>query len=248
MGSHTDLAAVAALLADRTRARFCMVLLDGRAWTARELAVDAGVSPSTASEHLTKLVGGGILVERRQGRHRYVQLAGDQVAGLIEGLVAHADLTAASRRRPQGLRAVTASAALARGRTCYDHLAGALGVAITDAMIGRGLIEVSLGCSLTEDGATWFGDVLGVPRSDLHRAGRPAAKACLDWTERRSHLAGVAGAHLCRSLLARHWVKRIGTGRAVRLTQDGAVALRDLLDADLDAALDTALDTDLHAE
>lgn len=236
MAYHADLAAMASLLADRTRARFCATLLDGRAWTAGELAGDAGVSPATASEHLTRLVEAGLLVERRQGRHRYVQLAGPHVADLIESLVAHARLAATPRRPPRGLRAVTASAALARGRTCYDHLAGTLGVALTDALAARGLIEVTLGCSLTEEGTLWFADALGVMPTDLRRTGRPVAKACLDWTERRTHLAGAAGAHLCRSLLARRWVKRIGTGRAVRLTPEGRQALTALLGVDLDPA------------
>lgn len=97
------------------------------------------------------------------------------MADLIESLVAHAELAATPRRPPRGLRAVTASAALARGRTCYDHLAGTLGVTLTDAMAARGPVEVSLGCSLTEEGTTWFADVLGVPSSDLHRTGRPVA-------------------------------------------------------------------------
>src|SRR4249920_754925 len=132
----TSLARLAALLADPTRAGMCLALMDGRAWTAGELATAAGVARSTASEHLDQLVAGGLLAEERQGRHRYLRLASPGVAQLVEDLAAHAGPSAG----PQSLRAVTASAALARGRTCYDHLAGRLGVAVLDALVARDLV------------------------------------------------------------------------------------------------------------
>ncbi|MGG7573254.1 ArsR/SmtB family transcription factor [Streptomyces sirii] len=224
-----ELARLAALLADRSRASFCLALLDGRAWTAGELAAYAQVAPSTASEHLTRLIEGGLLVERRQGRHRYVQLAGPHVAELLESLTAQLDRPA---EQPRGLRAVNASAALARGRTCYDHLAGRLGVTITDAMTGRGLLDQDGGFALTDAGRDWLTDELGIDPTALRTGRRPQARGCLDWTERRPHLAGAAGARLCDRLLDRHWVRRVGSGRAVRLTHDGATALRDLLGID----------------
>ena len=128
------MAELAALLADGTRAGICLALLDGRAWTAGELARRAGVAPSTASDHLTRLVRGGLLVEERQGRHRYLRLAGPSVAQLIEDLAGHAPTPPA----PAGsLRAATASTALAYARTCYDHLAGRLGVLMYDALLAR---------------------------------------------------------------------------------------------------------------
>ncbi|MFI9049308.1 ArsR/SmtB family transcription factor [Streptomyces sp. NPDC053427] len=228
-----DLARLAALLADRTRAAFCLALLDGRAWTAGELAAYAGVAPSTASEHLTRLTEGGLLVERRQGRHRYVQLASPRVAELLESLVAHLGPPTAP---PRGLRAVSASAALARGRTCYDHLAGRLGVAVTDAMTDRGLVDQDGGFTLTDAGRQWFADGLGVETAALRNGRRPQARGCLDWTERRPHLAGTAGARLCDRFLELHWVRRIGSGRAVRLTPDGARELHRLLGIDGAAA------------
>lgn len=227
------LARLAGLLADRTRAAFCLALLDGRAWTAGELAAYARVAPSSASEHLTRLTEGGLLVEHRQGRHRYVQLASPRVAELIEGLTAHLDPPA---ERPRGLRAANASAALARGRTCYDHLAGRLGVAVTDAMTGRGLIDQDGGFALTGAGRAWFAEALATDTAMLRAGRRPTARGCLDWTERRQHLAGVAGARLCAGLLERAWVRRVGSGRAVRLTPTGAEALRDLLGLDAEAA------------
>jgi DNA-binding transcriptional ArsR family regulator len=224
----TRLAAVAAVLADPTRATFCVALLDGRAWTASELARLAGVSAPTATGHLHRLVDSGLCTERRQGRHRYVQLADPETAALIESLAGHFPATAA----PAGLRASTASAALARGRTCYDHLAGRLGVAVTDAMTDRGLIDRSAGFALSDKGRDWMTTALGVDTTVWSRSRRPAAKECLDWTERRSHLAGLAGAAVCARFLEAGWVRRVGSTRAVRLTDAGAEALAAFLDLD----------------
>jgi DNA-binding transcriptional ArsR family regulator len=215
------LARFAGLLADETRARFCLALLDGRAWTAGELAGHAGVSPATATEHLHKLVAAGLLAEHRQGRHRYVRLADPRVAQLIEDLAAHLPPVSTP---PGSLRAATASAALARGRTCYDHLAGRLGVAVADALEGAGLLSREAGFSLTPSGIAWLSR-LGAPRPSR----RPLVRGCLDWTERREHLAGAAGAAICGHLLDNGWVTRIGTGRAVRVTNAGTKALTDLL-------------------
>ncbi|WP_199432337.1 ArsR/SmtB family transcription factor [Qaidamihabitans albus] len=222
-----QLARLAALLADRTRAAFCVALLDGRAWTAGELAAHAGVAPSTASEHLDRLLAGGLLVQRRQGRHRYVELAGAEVAELLEGLLAHAG---PGRERPRSLRSVTAAAALAQARTCYDHLAGRLGVAITDAMIRDGILDAATGFAFTGSGLAWLADTVGAGETRGGR--RPLARACLDWTERRPHLAGAGGALLCRHFLDNGWVKRVGSGRAVRLTPAGGAALHALLGVD----------------
>jgi DNA-binding transcriptional ArsR family regulator len=224
--SASDLASLAALLADETRAAMCLALLDGRAWTAGELATHTGVAPSTATEHLHRLIGGGLLVERRQGRYRYVQLADPSVASLLEDLSARLE----PRQTPvRGLRAATASAALRRGRTCYDHLAGRLGVAVTDAMTGAGLLDQASGFALTAAGLGWLTGSLGLEPDGLRPGKRPLARGCLDWTERRQHLAGVAGAKLCEKFFGNGWVTRIGSGRAVRLTPNGEAALQELL-------------------
>ncbi|MFF5212687.1 ArsR/SmtB family transcription factor [Streptosporangium sp. NPDC000396] len=222
------LATLAGLLADSTRAQFCLALLDGRAWTAGELAKHAGVAASTASEHLSQLVEGGLLAEERQGRHRYVRLAGPRVAQLIEDMTAHADRAHA---RPPTLRAASAAKAMAAARTCYDHLAGRLGVTITDALTTRGLLRQDTGFALSDDGLAWFEAEL---RATLPPATgkRPLARPCLDWTERRHHLAGTAGAVLCATLLERGWVSRIGSGRALRVTEPGREALAGLLGLD----------------
>ncbi|MEU0655983.1 helix-turn-helix domain-containing protein [Streptomyces albogriseolus] len=221
------LARLAALAADETRAACLLALLDGRAWTAGELARHCGVAASTLSEHLGKLVGGGLLTEERQGRHRYVRLADARVAQLVEDLTAQLSPDAAEP--PRGLRQSGADSAMARGRTCYDHLAGRLGIAVTDALTARGLLRQDTGFALTDAGLDWFG-ALGVNLDGRGR--RPLARACLDWTERRPHLAGAAGAALCRHLLERGWCVRIGSGRAVKVTGTGEQALTDLLGID----------------
>jgi DNA-binding transcriptional ArsR family regulator len=218
------LARLAALLADDTRATFCLALLDGRAWTAGELAGHAGVAPATATGHLHKLVAAGLLTEQRQGRHRYVRLADARVAQLIEELAAHLPPVETPART---LRAATASAALARGRTCYDHLAGRLGVAVTDALERTGRLSRAAGFAFTPVGLRWL-DGLAPTRASR----RPLARGCLDWTERREHLAGAGGAAVCEHLLTRGWIARVGTGRAVRVTPAGSAALTDLFGTD----------------
>lgn len=218
-----DLAAVAGLLADSTRAAFCLALLDKRAWTAGELARHAGVAASTATEHLHLLVAGGLLAEERQGRHRYVRLAGDETADLIERL---ALLAPARTPPPRTLSAASRNRALARGRTCYDHFAGTLGVSIADAMTDRGLISWDSGLAVTGPGERWLAELgIELPRGTR----RPPVRSCLDWTERRPHLAGALGAALCAHAFDAGWVRRIGTGRAVILTPAGSGALASAL-------------------
>ena len=218
-----SIARLAALLADPTRAGMCLALLDGTAWTAGELATTTGVARSTASEHLDQLVAGGLLSEERQGRHRYLRIATPAAAQLVESLAVQAGPGA----RPRSLRAVTAGEAMARGRTCYDHLAGRLGVAVLDALVDRDLIALRRGVALTEAGQRWLAD-LGVDVDDLARQRRPLLRTCLDWTERRPHLAGAVGAAVCTRFTDEGWVER-GTGRTVRVTDSGSRALRRLL-------------------
>ncbi|MGW6569764.1 ArsR/SmtB family transcription factor [Streptomyces sp. NPDC054975] len=222
-----DLAALAALFADETRAAFVLALLDGRAWTAGELARHARVAPSTASEHLGKLVAGGVLAEERQGRHRYVRLADPGIAHLVEDLAARAEPARAAP--PSTLGAAGAGRAMARGRTCYDHLAGRLGIVITEALTARGLLRQDTGFALTDQGVAWFGE-RGIPLAASGR--RPVARGCLDWTERRPHLAGIAGAALCAHALESGWCVRIGSQRAVRVTAAGERALHEALGID----------------
>lgn len=222
--ADTDLAAMANLLADSTRAAFCLALLDGRAWTAGELARHAGVAASTATEHLHLLVSGGLLKQERQGRHRYLRLADDDTAELIERLASLAPKRTAAPAPT--LSAATRDRALARGRTCYDHLAGTLGVSITDAMTDRGLISWANGLAVTGEGENWLRSLgIALPRTTR----RPPVRSCLDWTERRPHLAGALGAALCSFAFESGWIRRIGTGRAVAVTPTGRRALESAL-------------------
>ncbi|MFE6962980.1 ArsR/SmtB family transcription factor [Streptomyces sp. NPDC057696] len=218
-----DLAGVARLLADGTRAAFCLALLDGRAWTANELARYAHIAPSTATSHLNQLVSGGLLVEERHGRHRYVRVADRRVVELIESLAA---LAPQHSTRPSSLSASGRQQALARARLCYDHLAGTVALAITDTMVERGLLEWGPEPGLTDKGALWLTNTgITVPGGSR----RPPVRTCLDWTERRPHLAGAVGAALCTHALAAGWMSRIGTTRALIVTPAGRQALHDHL-------------------
>lgn len=213
----------AGLLADRSRAAVCIALLDGRAWTASELAAYAGISRPTASNHLNQLVDAGVLTEVRQGRHRYVRLAGPDMAELIE----HVANVAGQPATVRSLRTVRSAEDLAQARTCYDHLAGALGVRLYDAMLAEGLLREVDGLAVTAAGRSWFAELAG-PEA-LRPGSRPLVRACLDWTERRTHLAGALGAALYQQLVARRWVLPRPGSRAVRVTADGELALAELL-------------------
>jgi len=230
MSAADSLARFAGLLADRSRATMCLALLDGRAWTAGELASQAGVARSTASEHLTVLVEAGLLTEERQGRHRYLRLAGPEIAQLVEDLAA----ALGQPEHPVSLRTVRAARRLAHARTCYDHLAGILGVALLDALVDADLLSVRDGLALTSAGRDWFTDLAGEPAL-RPRGSRPLLRTCLDWTERRPHLSGVLGAVLCHQLVERDWVARARDCRAVTVTPEGGRALADLLGVQLPA-------------
>jgi DNA-binding transcriptional ArsR family regulator len=218
-----SIARFASLLADRSRVSICLALLDGRAWTAGELARSAGIGRSTASEHLTLLVEAGLLADERQGRHRYVRLANAEIAQLVEDLA----VAFGERARPTSLRAVRASHALAAGRTCYDHVAGALGVAIYDALVRSDLIAARDGLALTPAGRSWFVELAGGDALE-QRGARPLLRTCLDFTERRPHLGGRLGALLCEQLVERGWVVRASEHRALTVTPRGAQGLRTL--------------------
>ena len=226
MTTASDLASLAALLADETRATICLALLDGRAWTAGELATHARVAPSTATEHLHRLVDGGLLVERRQGRHRYVQLADPSVAYLLEDLSARIEprpglgprVTGGDRPggSPAGPHLLRPPRRTARDRG--DRRDDRSGPAGSDRRLRPhpGRPDLADRHARTDP-------------AELRSGKRPLARGCLDWTERRQHLAGLAGARVREKLFGNGWVARVGSGRAVRVTPNGRAALRDLL-------------------
>jgi DNA-binding transcriptional ArsR family regulator len=226
MANIARFAEVASLAAEPARASMLHALMDGRALTAAELARAAGVTPQTASGHLARLVEAGMLAAAKQGRHRYHRLASPAVAQVVEGIMRFASHLEGKRPAPvTGPR----DAALRAARTCYDHLAGQLGVAIADALQARGHVELTYDAGLvTESGLALFAH-MGVNIGDRQSGKRMLCKPCLDWSERRAHLAGALGAALCSQCFQRGWISRVEGTRAVAVTGKGRDALNKLL-------------------
>ncbi|KMO44269.1 ArsR family transcriptional regulator [Methylobacterium tarhaniae] len=227
MVTTTALARTAALVGDPARAGMLAVLMDGRALTAAELARAAGVTPQTASGHLAQLTEAGLLTVARQGRHRYHRLASPAVARMLEGVMAVAaepgpDPVPSPRTRPPGPR----DAALREARTCYDHLAGRLAVAMADALVAQGAVELGAdGGAVTPAGEVFLRG-LGVDLAASSSGRRVFCRPCLDWSERRPHIAGALGAALLATCLDRGWLRRTEGSRAVAVTPGGRLALR----------------------
>ena len=219
MISGNALAETGALLGDSARANILLALMDGRALTAGELAWHAGVSAQTTSGHLAKLVEARLVAVVQQGRHRYHRLASREVAGVIEAVAALAAI-GPQRHRPTGPR----DAALRAARTCYDHLAGRLGVAIADHLTTRGHLDLreadGVG-GLSPSGVRFLHDTLGIA---LEPGGgrRPLCRICLDWSERRPHLGGL-GAALRDRAIELGWIVLRPHTRAVTVTEAGRV-------------------------
>lgn len=212
MGEGPHLAVLGSIVGDPSRASMLGALMGGMALTAQELAQEAGIAPSTASSHLALLVDRGLLAVLRQGRHRYYRIVDGDMAELLEGMMTY---------RPPGRLPGPGDPALRRARTCYDHIAGALGVRLFASLIEQGrLTLLSDGIALSDSGTALLRELGGAPPNEA----RPACRACLDWSERRSHLGGRAGAALLTLFLARGWVRR-GAGRALVVTPPGARAI-----------------------
>ena len=224
MLTTSALAETASLIGDPARAAMLTTLMDGRALTASELARAAGITPQTASGHLGRLTEGGLLAMERQGRHRFHRLASAAVAQMLEGIMA----VAADRSGPRPRTVVTGprQAALRQARTCYDHLAGVLAVAIADRMVARGHVELgSDGGRLTEGGAAFLHGIGVDPAPGTRRRGAMFCRPCLDWSERRPHIAGAVGAALCTACLDRGWLRRVDGSRALTVSPAGRLAL-----------------------
>ena len=211
----SELAPIVSLLAEGTRARILEELLGGVPLPVGALATRAGVAPSTASEHVAKLEAAGLVVVESRGRRREVALAGPHVAEALEALSRLVHPAPAI-----GLRAVNRRETLRHARSCYDHLAGRLGIALADALVGRGALELRDGAfSVRRDDALF--DALGVELEALRASRRPLVRACTDWTERRPHVAGALGAALLDGMLARAWLRRRRDGRGLDVTPTG---------------------------
>ncbi|RWC56202.1 winged helix-turn-helix domain-containing protein [Mesorhizobium sp.] len=217
MREGPDIARIASLVGDPARANMLNALMGGTALTASELALEAGVSLPTASSHLSKLIEGGLLTVASQGRHRYYGVAGPQVAGMIEAITGVAEAVGPKRVRP-GPR----DRAMRVARVCYDHLAGEQAVAMLDRLVAKNVLvrdeqQIRLGPSAASHFAAIGIDVYTKPR-------RPVCRTCLDWSVRRSHLAGTLGAAILDKILAEKWARREKDSRAVIFSPPGKQA------------------------
>lgn len=219
------LAEIGALVGDPGRANMLAALLDGRALTAKELAGCAGIMPQTASSHLAKLAVAGLITVERQGRHKYHRLASAQVAAMIEAMLNVANEARAGGSRD--LRVGPRDAALRRARSCYDHLAGELGVGLADSLIGKGYVELAEDAATVSPAGRAFFQAFGVDLAAVERPSRPLCRACLDWSERRPHLAGALGAALMDRLFELGWTRRLEKTRAVAVTLAGEKGFRE---------------------
>lgn len=228
MVSTNKIAEVAAVVGEPARAAMLTALMDGRALTATELANVAGITPQTASTHLSRLTGAGLVTVQKQGRHRYHRLASVGVARMLEGLMQHVSANAAQRAAP---RTGPRDEALRRARTCYDHLAGRLGVEIAESLVAQNYIEIDDETGIVTKAGVAFFVRAGIAMPDGvagQRITRPVCRPCLDWSERRPHLAGRLGAAICAHGFEAGWLRRIEGTRAVAITQRGSNSLTKL--------------------
>jgi DNA-binding transcriptional ArsR family regulator len=223
--ADANVAPLALLIGDPVRAAMLWAVSDGRSLPAGELCRIARATPSAGSAHLTKLVMGGLLTVERHGRHRYFKLARPGLVSALEALAAIAEpIPAAS------LKEAHAAGAIRLARTCYDHLAGLLGVGVTSALIEQGALVLGEREYIVTDAGiarfATFGIDVDRTAEVARRTRRPIARACLDWSERRYHLAGALGAVLVTRFLELQWVERMPATRALKITNEGRRALR----------------------
>ncbi|MES2300391.1 MAG: winged helix-turn-helix domain-containing protein [Pseudomonadota bacterium] len=220
MKDGPNIVGIAALIGEHARAEILTALMSGMALTATELAGIAGVTKQTASGHLAKLVEAGLLEVQAQGRHRYYRLAGADVAQLLESLMSVAFRTGALR-----LRSSPREPALRKGRVCYDHLAGELGVMLYEGLAARGAFAMQAGAlGLSAAGRNIVLE-LGIEAPTSHSGRRPLCRTCMDWSERRDHLAGSLGAMLLQRIEQLGWGKRLPDSRVFSMTPSGQRAL-----------------------
>ncbi|WP_299373561.1 winged helix-turn-helix domain-containing protein [uncultured Tateyamaria sp.] len=219
MKEGPDISHIAALIGDPARANILTALMDGRALTASELAEDAGVTLSTASGHLSKLVDAELLSPRKQGRHKYFQLAGADVAEVLEALMG-----LAARRGATRVRTGPRDAQMQTARVCYNHLAGRLGVQMYRSLLAQGiLVEQGEDVTLTPLGVTFVGE-FGIDINGLKAGRTKLCRTCLDWSERRNHLAGSLGRAMLTRMEDSGWLRRDPKSRAVIMSATGQVA------------------------
>ncbi|MDR0807786.1 MAG: helix-turn-helix domain-containing protein [Gemmobacter sp.] len=225
IASGNTIAEAASLIGDAARANMLSALMGGQALTAGELARHAGVTAQTTSGHLGKLTEAQLITVEKQGRHRYYRLASPDVAQAIHALMAIA-ASGPKRYHPIGPK----DEALRLARTCYDHMAGRLAVALVDALIGKSYVMLADGAGLvTDEGRRFFCD-FGIDLGEVTRSRRPLCRTCLDWSERRPHLAGRLGAALLDRTLALGWISRTAESRALRIMRAGEAGFSNTFD------------------
>jgi DNA-binding transcriptional ArsR family regulator len=239
MVTTNRLSETAALMGDPARASMLLALMDGKPRPATDLAAEAHVTPQTTSGHLSKLVAAGLLAVDQQGRHRYYRLADPTVAEALEAVMAVAARAAETPAKPAPTSAAwRRDSRLRRCRTCYDHLAGQVGMSIADSLSRNGHIEAAPGKDwLVTARGEFFCRKVGVDIDGARRVSevgrRHFARQCLDWSERRPHIAGALGAAIADLFFSRGWARRRSDGRAVDLTPTGERALAKVFRADV---------------
>jgi DNA-binding transcriptional ArsR family regulator len=216
MKEGPDISQIGALIGDPARANMLTALMGGQALTASELAGAAGVTLQTASAHLAKLEAGGLIAQRKQGRHRYFALADDEAGRLLESIMGYAANRGHLRTRPG-----PKDPALRKARVCYNHLAGDYGVRLLDRLVADGDVTLDGDEAAVTPAGEMRMAALGIDMPALKAQRRPVCRTCLDWSERRSHLAGSLGEALLARFIANGWAKRENNSRAVRFTGEG---------------------------
>ena len=225
---ENKLSLIASIIGDKSRSVMLWNLMDGKAYTATELSLCADISPQSASNHLAKLVKTGILTVTKQGRHRYFSFSSPEAARVMESMATllppEPDRVSKSSPEPVGI---------AYARTCYDHIAGRVGVALTESLVKNRLIASSGEDYLvTGQGKDWFAS-LGLDVEEIRSQRRSFARQCLDWSERKPHLAGALGGSLLRMMLQKNWVRKTKMSRELFVTAAGRSGLRDVLNLEI---------------
>ncbi len=223
MKEGPDIALLGSLIGDPARANMLTALMNGMALTATELAGVAGITAQTASTHLKKLESGGLLQQRKQGRHRYFSLSDDDVASVLENLAG-----LAAKKGHVRVRTGPKDPALRKARVCYNHLAGEMGVQMYDSLVARDFMALGRDALTLTDGGRSFVSQLGIDADALSKSRRPVCKPCLDWSARRSHLAGALGTSLLDRFFELGWAKRETGTRIVSFTRNGEAEFLNL--------------------
>ncbi len=218
MKEGPDIARIGALIGDPARANILTALMSGKALTASELALEAGVTAQTASSHLAKLMDAGLLQQRKQGRHRYFQLRDDEIGNALASIMGLAAKLGHTRTQTG-----PKDSALRKARVCYDHLAGDLGVRLYDSLVRQGHVSWDGDIRLTEEGRAFIAN-FGVDEDAFRASRRPVCRSCLDWSSRRTHLAGQLGAAFLQRIYDLGWARRIDGSRIVAFTPSGEKA------------------------